>query len=176
MASKSDDPNQQDVRFGFECLKSIDKDGKVDLGKVGSALGYTNIYSVGNRFRAMRTKYGFTSLESKTGTTPLKEKTTPKANANSNDGTPTKRARGRPALGGTPTKTTGVARKRAKVSTAEPIPATGPVFKEEPEYEEEEEELVVKKEPGDREGPEDDYSQGEDSEEEVKIKDEGETA
>jgi hypothetical protein len=28
MTSKTDDPAPPDVRFGFECLKSIDKDGK----------------------------------------------------------------------------------------------------------------------------------------------------
>ncbi|KAL4866060.1 hypothetical protein BDV12DRAFT_199501 [Aspergillus spectabilis] len=92
---------------------------QVDLTKVGAAMGYANIKSVANRFRALRAKYGFTSLESKmTRSTPPK-----------NDSTSTKRGRGRPVQSGTSIR--GDARKGAKVSTVAPIPAPGPVVKEE---------------------------------------------
>jgi cobalamin biosynthesis Mg chelatase CobN len=117
-------------------------------------MGYTNINSVANRFRALRAKYGFTSLESKmTKSTPLKEKAAPRKD----NGKPTKRGRGKPVQDGTPTK--GSARKGAKVSTATPVPATGPVVKEE---------TVVKNEYGDGEESEDN-AVGKDSSDEGKL-------
>ncbi|BCS18933.1 uncharacterized protein APUU_11761S [Aspergillus puulaauensis] len=117
-----DEPASQDVRFGFECLRNI-KDGKVDLSGVGEALGYTNVNSVGNRFRRMRDKYGFTGLECTNGNgMTMKEKpASPKKEADGT-GTPAKRRPGRPP------KNAGL-RKGAKVSTADLIPATGPVAK-----------------------------------------------
>ncbi|KAL4916098.1 hypothetical protein BDW62DRAFT_218949 [Aspergillus aurantiobrunneus] len=119
-ANNPEDPAAQDTRFGFECLRNI-RDGKVDLVGVGEALDYKNVNSVGNRFRKMRDKYGFIGLECTTNGSPAKEKTvTAAAPAESDDGIPTKRKPGRPA------KKAG-ARKGAKLSTADPIPATGPV-------------------------------------------------
>ncbi|KJK63110.1 hypothetical protein P875_00034056 [Aspergillus parasiticus SU-1] len=58
--------NQQDARFIIECLRSIDESRAVILANVGAALGYTNIASVANRFRAIRKRYGFTNLEATT--------------------------------------------------------------------------------------------------------------
>lgn len=90
---------------------------------MGEALGYTNVNSVGNRFRKMRDKYGFTGLECTNGSgISMKEKpSSPKKNADGTD-TPTKRRPGRPPKKDTP-------RKGAKISTADPMPATGPVAK-----------------------------------------------
>ncbi|KAF7588791.1 hypothetical protein BBP40_005222 [Aspergillus hancockii] len=64
--SESGEMNQQDVRFIIECLRSLDTDKNVNLNKVGAALGYTNTASVGNRFRAVRRRYGFDNFESTT--------------------------------------------------------------------------------------------------------------
>lgn len=90
---------------------------------MGEALGYTNVNSVGNRFRKMRDKYGFTGLECTNGNgISMKEKpSSPKKDADGTD-TPAKRRPGRPPKKATP-------RKGAKVSTADPMPATGPVAK-----------------------------------------------
>lgn len=94
----------------------------MDLSSVGEALGYTNVNSVGNRFRRMRDKYGFTGLECTNGNgITVKEKpASPKEDVDGT-GTPTKRRPGRP-----PKKATSP-RKGAKISTADPISATGPV-------------------------------------------------
>ncbi|KAI9372161.1 hypothetical protein BJX61DRAFT_542985 [Aspergillus egyptiacus] len=118
-ATGIEDISPQEIRFGFECLRNIDKDGKVDLAKVGEALGYSNVASVGNRFRDLRKRYGFTTLECKTGSTPLKDKTGSKTDG----ATPTKRGRGRPKQA--------APRKGAKASSANPIPATDPFVKSE---------------------------------------------
>ncbi|KAL2868728.1 uncharacterized protein BJX67DRAFT_379679 [Aspergillus lucknowensis] len=111
----------QDIRFGFECLRNIDGDGKVDLGAVGEALGYSNVNSVGNRFRELRKRYGFTRLECKTGS-PTKAKA--KSTSQPADATPTKRPRGRP-----PKKTVGP--KDAKPVSDTPTSATKHVVKTE---------------------------------------------
>lgn len=102
---------------------TITNNNQVDLSGVGEALGYTNVNSVGNRFRRMRDKYGFTGLECTNGNgMTMKEKpASPKKEADGT-GTPAKRRPGRPP------KSAGL-RKGAKVSTADPIPATGPVAK-----------------------------------------------
>ncbi|PLN78748.1 hypothetical protein BDW42DRAFT_195665 [Aspergillus taichungensis] len=68
--SKSDtnadgEVTRQDAKFIVECLKSIDHDKMVNLTKVADALGYTNVASVGNRFRTVRKRYGFEQLEAK---------------------------------------------------------------------------------------------------------------
>ncbi|KAE8388302.1 hypothetical protein BDV23DRAFT_185522 [Aspergillus alliaceus] len=55
--------NAQDCQFIFECLKNLDDSRTVNLTNVGAVLGYTNTASVGNRFRAIRKRYGFTNLE-----------------------------------------------------------------------------------------------------------------
>ncbi|KAL4782500.1 hypothetical protein BJX76DRAFT_358866 [Aspergillus varians] len=123
MASESktiDEPVSQDAIFGFECLRNI-RNGKVDLAGVGKALGYKNVNSVANRFRRMRDKYGFSGLDCALGNaSPSKGKA---ASSDNNNGSPPKRGPGRP-----PKKAT---KKGAKVSTADPIPATGPVVNSE---------------------------------------------
>jgi len=103
-----------------EKQSTILNNNQVDLSGVGEALGYTNVNSVGNRFRRMRDKYGFTGLECTNGHgMTMKEKpASPKKEAE----TPAKRRPGRPPKNAGP-------RKGAKVSTADPIPATGPVAK-----------------------------------------------
>lgn len=101
---------------------TITNNEQVDLSGVGEALGYTNVNSVGNRFRKMRDKYGFTGLECTNGNGISMEKpASPKKDADGTD-TPAKRRPGRPPKKATP-------RKGAKVSTADPMPATGPVAK-----------------------------------------------
>ncbi|KAL2821772.1 hypothetical protein BDW59DRAFT_164110 [Aspergillus cavernicola] len=117
-ATEPDGVPQNDIRFSFEILRNIDTDGKVDLTKIAEAMGYTNVNSVGNRFRELRKRYGFMTLECKAGSSPVKEKTGPKV-----DGSPTKRGAGRPKKG--------AVRKGAKVSSATPIPAMDPVSKAE---------------------------------------------
>ncbi|KAL4943887.1 hypothetical protein BDV06DRAFT_220846 [Aspergillus oleicola] len=94
----TDSPSQQDVQFGFECLRNI-KDGKVDLAGVMAALNYKNINSVGNRFRAMKKAYGFTGLDCTTANapSPAKRKATAAADADGDGATPTKRGPGRPS-------------------------------------------------------------------------------
>ncbi|KAL4907436.1 hypothetical protein BDW74DRAFT_176202 [Aspergillus multicolor] len=57
----------KDVQFALVCLKNI-REGKVNLSGVGDELGYTDVESVANRFRALRKKYGFTGLECATST------------------------------------------------------------------------------------------------------------
>ncbi|KAL4889941.1 hypothetical protein BDV59DRAFT_204750 [Aspergillus ambiguus] len=57
--------NPADVKFIIECLKNMGEDKIVDLAKVGAALEYTNVASVGNKFRAVRKRYGFHNLEGK---------------------------------------------------------------------------------------------------------------
>lgn len=104
---------------------------------MADALGYKNVNSVGNRFRQMRGKYGFTSLECTTGASPAKPKPSKKAAAKgvsqdnmedenedpgTGSGAPAKKGPGRPAK---------KPRKGAKVSTDKPIPATGPAVKNE---------------------------------------------
>ncbi|KAE8368826.1 hypothetical protein BDV27DRAFT_153650 [Aspergillus caelatus] len=58
--------SQQDGRFIIECLRNIDESRTVNLTNVGAAMGYTNTASVGNRFRAIRKRYGFPNLEATT--------------------------------------------------------------------------------------------------------------
>ncbi|KAL3476800.1 hypothetical protein BJX99DRAFT_258135 [Aspergillus californicus] len=118
----AEDIPAQDIRFGFECLRNIEADGKalqVNLTGIRDAMGYSNVNSVGNRFRELRKRYGFPTLECKTGASVSPQKsatTTP-------EGTPTKRAAAR-------ARKTAV-RKGAKVSTSTPISATKPVPKTE---------------------------------------------
>ncbi|KAA8643640.1 hypothetical protein EYZ11_005933 [Aspergillus tanneri] len=57
------DISQQDAKFIMECVKNLDQNKQVDLAKVGEALGYTNVASVGNRFRVLRKRYGFANLD-----------------------------------------------------------------------------------------------------------------
>ncbi|KAL2853029.1 hypothetical protein BJX68DRAFT_233790 [Aspergillus pseudodeflectus] len=94
-----------DVQFGFECLRNIDSDGKVDLAGVAAAMGHTNTASTGNRFRQLAQRYGFQGLKSKTTGTAAKAKAGGKAAKKS------------------------AARKGAKKSSAEPIPAKKGVAK-----------------------------------------------
>ncbi|KAE8356632.1 hypothetical protein BDV28DRAFT_144957 [Aspergillus coremiiformis] len=61
--TEGSDHNHQDCQFIFECLRNIDESKTVNLTDVGLALGYTNTASVGNRFRAVRKKYGFLNLD-----------------------------------------------------------------------------------------------------------------
>ncbi|KAL4884408.1 hypothetical protein BJY04DRAFT_182414 [Aspergillus karnatakaensis] len=114
---------------------------QVDLATVATTLGYKNVNSAANRFRTLRKQYGFESLECKTAgfsapSTPSATTTAAGTEASTGAATPTPKKRGRgrtaaPANGATPTKGKGTARKGAKVSTTEPIPATGSVIKKE---------------------------------------------
>lgn len=106
-----------DAQFVFECLRNLDDDrqvsqsstpsphtlhadqqAQVNLGQVASALGYSNVASVGNRLRALRKTYGFENLVGKN--TALSAKTDGAAAAtgnkpvNKSDSAP---KRGRPA-------------------------------------------------------------------------------
>ncbi|PKY04733.1 hypothetical protein P168DRAFT_317783 [Aspergillus campestris IBT 28561] len=78
----------QDAKFIVECLKSIGDDKMVNLVKVADALGYTNVASVGNRFRAVRKRYGFEQLEAKSTGMSITPKG--KAKLDALAGTPTK--------------------------------------------------------------------------------------
>ncbi|KAL4960310.1 uncharacterized protein BDV14DRAFT_204841 [Aspergillus stella-maris] len=102
----ADGPTQQEVQFGFECLRNI-KDGKVELAGVMAAMNYTNIDSVANRFRKLRTKYGLTGLECTTANAPTPNKRKAAADGDG-DGMAPKRGPGRP-----PKKPRGKAAKAA---------------------------------------------------------------
>ncbi|KAF9886627.1 hypothetical protein FE257_011267 [Aspergillus nanangensis] len=60
---EGDTINNNDAVFVFECLKNLDDSKNVDLAAVAGALQYTNVASVGNRFRAIRKRYGFNKLD-----------------------------------------------------------------------------------------------------------------
>ncbi|PWY86898.1 hypothetical protein BO70DRAFT_360619 [Aspergillus heteromorphus CBS 117.55] len=57
-------------------------DKLVDLSKVANSLGYTNIASVGNRFRAVRKRHGIMHFESKAGSGITKTTAAEDAQAN----------------------------------------------------------------------------------------------
>ncbi|RDW70748.1 uncharacterized protein DSM5745_08259 [Aspergillus mulundensis] len=127
----------KDAAFGFACLRNI-RDGKVNLVGVANALNYSNVRSVGNRFRALREKYGFTGLECTTAdpgakVSPQKRKAATGAtgapgdddnqdNGDGQDGEdaaapPAKRKPGRPKKG----TGKGAGRGRKKAVAAEPV-------------------------------------------------------
>ncbi|KAJ0421960.1 hypothetical protein BJY00DRAFT_102189 [Aspergillus carlsbadensis] len=117
MSSKTDsssinDVPPGDVQFGFECLRNIDSDGKVDLAGVAAAMGHTNTASTGNRFRQLSQRYGFQGLKCKNVGAAARAK----ASAATGDSAPAKTAAGKAAK-------KPAARKGAKKSSAEPIPA-----------------------------------------------------
>ncbi|RLL99174.1 hypothetical protein CFD26_106538 [Aspergillus turcosus] len=119
-----------DATFIIECLKNLNESKQVDIAKVATALNYSNVASAGNRFRALRKRYGFANLECK-NSTPTKAGKAGPIDKSAKDGTagdedatssgetvqssPSKPAR-KPAAG----------RKGAKANS-KPIPATGPV-------------------------------------------------
>ncbi|KAL4797405.1 hypothetical protein BDV19DRAFT_387213 [Aspergillus venezuelensis] len=107
-----DGPTQQEVQFGFECLRNI-KDGKVELAGVMAAMNYTNIDSVANRFRKLRTKYGLTGLECTTVNAPTPNKRKAVADGDGDGATP-KRGPGRP-----PKKPRGKAAKAAAATATQ---------------------------------------------------------
>ncbi|KAL4802774.1 hypothetical protein BDV18DRAFT_163736 [Aspergillus unguis] len=116
---------------------------EVDLAGVGAALGYKNVQSVGNRFRQMRQKFGFPSLECTAGSSPARKKTAAKGkDVNGEDNgddeavTPTPSPVKRGAASASKKS-----RKGAKVSTEKPIPATAPVVKDEEGSSDEEKEI-----------------------------------
>ncbi|KAL4949652.1 hypothetical protein BDW69DRAFT_71228 [Aspergillus filifer] len=116
----TDGPTQQEVQFGFECLRNM-KDGKVELAGVMAAMSYTNINSVGNCFRKFRSKYGLTGLEATTANAPNPNKRKAaadsinkrKAAADGDSAAPGKRGPGRP-----PKKPRGKAAKAAAEAAA----------------------------------------------------------
>ncbi|RAL02426.1 uncharacterized protein BO80DRAFT_443736 [Aspergillus ibericus CBS 121593] len=59
--------SQPDAQFFLACLQNFGEDKQIDLTKVADALGYTNVASVGNRFRALRKRYAMNHLEAKAG-------------------------------------------------------------------------------------------------------------
>ncbi|RHZ65671.1 uncharacterized protein CDV56_108169 [Aspergillus thermomutatus] len=123
--------NGADAIFIIECLKHLNESKQVDIGKVATALKYSNVASAGNRFRALRKRYGFANLECKNSSTPTKAGKAGATGKAAKDGpaadedvsspgetvpsSPSKPAR-KPAAG----------RKGAKANS-KPIPATGPV-------------------------------------------------
>ncbi|GAD97998.1 hypothetical protein ANI_1_2588014 [Paecilomyces variotii No. 5] len=115
MATEGSIP-RDDFGFALECLKSIDDNHNVDLTKVANALNYTNVQSVGNRYRVFRKKYGI-NLHCVTGSGVI---TTQDAGGDDIGG---------PSPVKTPRKPR--ARKGAKVSS-DPIPATGDDTSNEP--------------------------------------------
>ncbi|KAL1968682.1 hypothetical protein VTN77DRAFT_1508 [Rasamsonia byssochlamydoides] len=60
------DMKPEEVFFLVECVRAIDTGGLVDLTKVTNALGNKNVAATGNRFRALKKKYGL-NLGSKGG-------------------------------------------------------------------------------------------------------------
>ncbi|OJJ74885.1 hypothetical protein ASPBRDRAFT_52873 [Aspergillus brasiliensis CBS 101740] len=124
------DISDADARFFLACLRCMGDDKQIDLTKVGDMLGYSNVASVGNRFRALRKRYGMVNLEATSGSGVLKSAS---ANGDKND-----KATGTTEAGDgvegesdldvpATTKPKGkkvAARKGAKASS-KPIPATG---------------------------------------------------
>ncbi|RAK91606.1 hypothetical protein BO79DRAFT_252440 [Aspergillus costaricaensis CBS 115574] len=120
-----------DAQFFLACLQCMGDDKQIDLTKVGDMMGYSNVASVGNRFRAIRKRYNLNNIEAKSGSGILKS-----AGAN---GDKDKGAAGATEAGDdvaeqsdsdvpTPVKPKGrkvAARKGAKATTSKPIPATG---------------------------------------------------
>ncbi|KAJ9212509.1 hypothetical protein DTO166G4_5870 [Paecilomyces variotii] len=106
--SKEGAAPRDDFGFALECMKSLDDNHNVDLTKVANALNYTNVQSVGNRYRVFRKKYGI-NLNCVTGSGVV---TTKAGDGDEIDS---------PSPAKTPRKPR--ARKGAKVSS-EPIPAT----------------------------------------------------
>ncbi|PWY85156.1 hypothetical protein BO83DRAFT_394601 [Aspergillus eucalypticola CBS 122712] len=120
-----------DAQFFLACLQCMGDDKQIDLTKVGDMMGYSNVASVGNRFRAIRKRYNLNNIEAKSGSGVLKS-----AGAN---GDKDKGAAGATEAGDavaeqsdsdvpTPVKPKGrkvAARKGAKATTSKPIPATG---------------------------------------------------
>ncbi|RAH62099.1 hypothetical protein BO85DRAFT_501766 [Aspergillus piperis CBS 112811] len=120
-----------DAQFFLACLQCMGDDKQIDLTKVGDMMGYSNVASVGNRFRAIRKRPNLNSIEAKSGSGVLKS-----AGAN---GDKDKGAAGATEAGDgvaeqsgsdvpTPVKPKGrkvAARKGAKATTSKPIPATG---------------------------------------------------
>ncbi|KAI9931475.1 hypothetical protein ASPWEDRAFT_25649 [Aspergillus wentii DTO 134E9] len=145
------DISSSDMAFLFECLRNLDESKNVDLVNVADIMGYTNVQSVGNRFRNLRKKHGI-NLDCKSGgtvkgkgaakdtksddtapapapATKTRKGSKAKAAEEADDAEETPAASGvdSPKVVLSPAKKTR-ARKGAKVS-AKPIPATGPVNK-----------------------------------------------
>ncbi|OJJ86777.1 uncharacterized protein ASPGLDRAFT_1269180 [Aspergillus glaucus CBS 516.65] len=64
--SSTDEISTNDNQFIIECLKNLDEDRLINLNKVAETLGYSNIFSAGNRLRSLRNRYGFANFEGKT--------------------------------------------------------------------------------------------------------------
>ncbi|PYH99938.1 hypothetical protein BO71DRAFT_290376, partial [Aspergillus ellipticus CBS 707.79] len=120
-----------DLQFILACTQNMDKDKLVDLSKVASSLGYTNVASCANRFRAIRKRLGITNLESKTGSGIIKatataEETQTNASSMTSTTKATATKASEPEISAlakpkAAKKTSG--RKGAKISS-KPIPAT----------------------------------------------------
>ncbi|BCS08295.1 similar to An01g06010 [Aspergillus luchuensis] len=120
-----------DAQFFLACLQCMGDDKQIDLTKVGDMMGYSNVASVGNRFRAIRKRYNLNNIEAKSGSGVLKSAG---ANGDKDKGAAgaTEAGDGVAELSGsdvpTPVKPKGrkvAARKGAKATTSKPIPATG---------------------------------------------------
>ncbi|BCR84445.1 uncharacterized protein ACHE_11847A [Aspergillus chevalieri] len=66
--SSADEISTNDTQFIIECLKSLEEDRLINLNKVAKTLGYSNVFSAGNRLRSLRNRYGFANFEGKTVT------------------------------------------------------------------------------------------------------------
>ncbi|PWY94928.1 hypothetical protein BO94DRAFT_620435 [Aspergillus sclerotioniger CBS 115572] len=64
--------SQADAKFFLACLQSFGDDKQIDLTKVADTLGYTNVASVGNRFRALRKRHVMNNVDARTGSGVLK--------------------------------------------------------------------------------------------------------
>ncbi|CAK37076.1 hypothetical protein CBS63078_8188 [Aspergillus niger] len=119
-----------DAHFFLACLQCMGDDKQIDLTKVGDMLGYSNVASVGNRFRSLRKRYGMNNLEAKSGSGILKSAGT--------NGDKDKEATGTTEAGDgvneesdidepSPVKPKGrkVATRKGAKATSKPIPATG---------------------------------------------------
>ncbi|ODM15315.1 hypothetical protein SI65_09256 [Aspergillus cristatus] len=66
--SSADEISTNDTQFIIECLKNLEEDRLINLNKVAKTLGYSNVFSAGNRLRSLRNRYGFANFEGKTVT------------------------------------------------------------------------------------------------------------
>lgn len=90
-AKSEDEIPQPDAQFIVQCVMNMTSDRQassllpcvlllriakhsiqVDLSRVAAALGYTNVASTANRFRALRKRYGFELEATQTGGSPTK--------------------------------------------------------------------------------------------------------
>ncbi|GIK02106.1 hypothetical protein Aspvir_006149 [Aspergillus viridinutans] len=128
--TNGEDINSADANFIIECLKHLNESKQVDIGKVATALKYSNVLSARNRLRTLSKRYGFPNLECKFSSSPTKAGKAGAVGEAAKDGTAGEEDA--PSSGETvqssPSKPgrKPAARKGAKANS-KPIPATGPV-------------------------------------------------